>query len=127
MNNTFTMPTLEEATAVFGETASGPWSVREPVQQLRTSKLSLGFLRPISFGIAMALSPMTVDCDPWVIERRRQSQPTAFVVIDTVGRRRVSRREARQLAMDFLQRMESMRLQAAENLARLGFDLEEGG
>jgi hypothetical protein len=49
---------------------------------------------------------------------------TSALMVEAGGRRRISRREARELALRFMAQMESVRLKAAEDEARRAFPLE---
>lgn len=78
-----------------------------------------GFLRPLGISVVMALSPLTALADPWMIEPRRQTQPTAIVVVHT-SKRRISRAEALRIARDILRRAELERAALAEEEASRG-------
>jgi hypothetical protein len=73
-------------------------------------------------SLAFALSPLTSVADPWIVERRRQSQPTAFMLIESIGRRRITRAEALRLTMEILERAERERLWSADWEAARGAD-----
>lgn len=124
MSSAYTIPTMAEPTTLFVDTASGPWTPTAGVDQRPDRKSPQGFFRPIGIGLSFALSPLTSVADPWILERRRQSQPTAYVLIESAGRRRISLREARQLALQLMADIEAARLRAAEEEARRTFDLE---
>ena len=64
---------------------------------------------------------ITAVADPWVVEPRRQSQPTAFVLVHT-SRRRISRAEALRVAMEILRKAEQERLDLADWEAERGID-----
>lgn len=126
MNSTLSFSTSEKFLEVDPpETASGPWSIDVLGETQIARKSSQGIWRPIGFLVALAISPVTSVPDPWISEGRQHTQPTAYVLVKSFGRRRISRSEARELALRFMKRMEADRLQAAEDEARRSFPLED--
>jgi hypothetical protein len=127
VNSLYTTQTVGDLPeAISTDTATGPWSAKTTFESRARAMSPRSSLRPIWISIVLAFSPLTSVADPWLIERRHQTQPTAHVFMEFVGRRRVSRHEARILALRFMERMEAARLQAAEDEARRAFLLEEG-
>lgn len=109
------IPTLSDSPkAVFTDTTSGPWSTMTGPDSRAVQKPPRGYLRPFGIGLIIALSPITAVADPWVSEPRRQTQPTAFVLIHSIGRRRITRAEALRLAQEILERAERERLRSAD-------------
>ena len=127
MSSTYTTRILGDLPeAISTDTASGPWSVKTVFGAQTARMPPRSCLRPLWIGLVIAVSPLTSVADPWSIEYQRQTQPTARVFMESVGRRRISRREARMLALHFMEEMEAARLRAAEDEARRAFPLEEG-
>ncbi|GMU34073.1 MAG: hypothetical protein AMXMBFR20_19450 [Planctomycetia bacterium] len=122
MNSAYTISTDKEPTILFADTASGPWSPGGATELRPARKSHQGLLRPIGMSLAFALSPLTSVADPWIVERRRQSQPTAFMLIESIGRRRITRAEALRLTMEILERAERERLWSADWEAARGAD-----
>lgn len=126
MNNTYAVTQQDRfSEATFDNTASGPWSVKS-VPEAKTARKPLdGCLRPLGFGLVLALSTMTSVVDPWVAYRKQYSEPTSYILIGSVGHGRISLREARQLAFWVMAETEAARLRAAEREARRAFDIED--
>lgn len=126
MNSTLNIPSVSDApNAVFTATTSGPWSAMTGRDSRAVQKPPRGYLRPFGIGLIIALSPITAVADPWVAEPRRQTQPTAFVPIQSMGRRRITRAEALRLAQEILERAERERLRSADWEAARGADWGE--
>lgn len=125
MNSTMTATSIG-ATAPASNTDSVEWLRQADTSMELTSRPTpiRGFLRPFGIGVVMALSPLTAVADPWVVEPRRQSQPTAFVLVHT-SRRRISRAEALRVAMEILRKAEQERLDLADWEAERGIDWGE--
>lgn len=103
---------------------SGAWSFEPAVARLARPRAGL----PTSvLSLVLAVSPLTLAPDPWVMDRRNESQPTSFLGIGSTGRRRVSRHEARQSALRFMEQMEAARVRAALEEAQRAFGVEEIG
>ena len=117
---------MDEATidALRGQTATGEWSIEEPTEPHSSQNVLRGFLWPIGIGAMLALSSVTSVPDPWIVKQHRRTQPTVQIVLEVSGRRRLSRREARAIALHLLERMEMARLEAATDEARRAIPLE---
>lgn len=126
MSSGYTIPGVADFPQVASvDTASGPWAVDKLPEPQTGRKAPRGGLRPFGIGVLVALSSLTSGPDPWVIERGRQTSSTGYVLIETAGRRRISLREARQLALQLMVERETARLLAAEDEARRAFNLED--
>lgn len=111
--------------ASSASTGSGFWSIPKPVDAQSARKSPHGYLRPLGIVIVLALSPISSLADPWVADRKRYTEPTSRVLVELIGRKRVSLQRARQLALQLLADIESARLQAAYEEARRAFDIED--
>lgn len=78
--------------------ATGPWKVPNLGASLRsTVKLGEFLFNPISFMMALALTPMTAVDDPW--RPRGQHQHVFVETWHEVRRRKLNLRDARRLAL----------------------------
>ena len=126
MISTYVMSTSELlAQGAFTHTSSGPWSVNAIPEAQTPRRTPRGYLRPIGVLLMIALSPLTSVPDPWVIERRRLTPTTAHVWTAVLARRRISLREAREMALHLMAEIEEARLWTADQEARRTFDLED--
>jgi len=111
VNSSFNMSTVDDATGVVFTSASWPDA---PSESRVIQKPPRSFLWPGVIGLIMAVTSITAVADPWSIEQRRQTQPTSFVLVQSVGRRRITRAEALRLAQEILARAERERLENAD-------------
>ena len=126
MNDTYALDEEDRfSQSTLTNTASGPWSIENLCETQTARKSPQGYLRPLGIGLVLALSTMTSVADPWVADRKRYSEPTSYILIGSVGHRRISLQEARRLAFWLMAETEAARLRAAEREARRAFDIED--
>ncbi len=114
MNSAYTVD-LRDSGLAPQTSATGPWQERNerPLNVFR-------MVRVAGFVLSLAISPLTVIPDPWLMERkRRDAVVTASIYQETIGRF-VSRREALRIARQILEQAERERLAVAEFEATRG-------
>ncbi len=121
MNDSCSMAMIGEAgQSAPVETASGPWWADMSPRPSAARWPSRRRLRSVGLLLSITLSPLTAITDPWLDDRRRQTQATACVVIESIGHRRISRDEALRIARQILERAERERIEIAEWEANRG-------
>ena len=102
--------------------ASGTWSIAHAPGMIIAWVSAREFVKQAGLGFALAISPVTFGVDPWFVDRRRLSAVTQCAPADAPQRRRITRQDARRIALLVLLKAEKARCQFAEEESRRGID-----
>lgn len=107
-----------------GNVSTGDWSenLEGPIR-FHTGMLSL--VRAIGRGVNISMPSTSSGIDPWFDDRRHQTSLAYISIVSTTFRRRISIKEAREIALQILRQAEEERLQIADYEAQRGMAWEE--
>lgn len=117
----------EQPTSRATLAGSGNWAFDNGTHAFldpRVSPANRSLVHLARWAILLAVSSMSSAPDPWFSMQQQRSLSTMSSTLQTSGRRRITLRQALELADSIMRRAEEGRMRAAEEEVKRGFDLE---